>query len=484
MLSQSYIGSKGYTIVKSELSPDQYKKIKNDLKIKPFVAGSPMSMGSNPVTFSCYRENDKKIYVPRYYGIEKFGTPKKGFDISEGLPIDLKYNGELRENQPDVVNAFFEFIKGDNKGGGLLELPCGFGKTCLSLYILSKLSVKTLIIVHTEGLLNQWIDRINDFLPGARIGKIQGDTVDIHNKDIVVGMLQSLYIRNYESNIFKDFGFTIIDEVHHISSEKFSNSLFKIVTRYTLGLSATMNRKDGTSYVFKMFLGPVIFKGKRQEVYNVEVRAINYISDNDNRFNEVVRDYRGNVQYSTMISKLCEYLPRSNFILDIIVNLFKENDKDQQVMVLAHNRSLLTYLHDKIVERKIADGSVGYYLGGMKPDKLKETSTKKIVIATYSMAAEGLDIKTLSTLILATPRTEVQQSVGRILRDKHDTHIVVDIIDIHPPFKNQWKKRKTFYNKEKYKIVYPSLIGKEEEASDDDDEDIDDVCLIPLKNIK
>ena len=85
---------------------------------------------------------------------------------------------------------------------------------------------------------------------------------------------------------------------------------------------------------------------------------------------------------------------------------------------------------------------------------LKETEKKKIVIATYSMASEALDIKTLTTLILATPKTDVEQAIGRILREKHSQPIVVDIIDHHLPFQNQWKKRRAFYMKEKYKIIY------------------------------
>jgi superfamily II DNA or RNA helicase len=162
--------------------------------------------------------------------------------------------------------------------------------------------------------MNQWIERIQQFLPKARIGKIQGPIVDIDDKDIVIGMLQSLSMKEYPVSLFDSFGLTIIDEVHHISSEVFSNTLFKLVTKYMLGLSATMNRKDGTTHVFKMFLGDVIFKGKRDEERKVTVRAIEYQVDDD-EFNDVKLDYRGNVSYSTMISKLCEYNRRSEFIV-------------------------------------------------------------------------------------------------------------------------------------------------------------------------
>jgi superfamily II DNA or RNA helicase len=442
----TYLGQKGYTINKSELSIEKKVKIRNDLMIKPFTMGSPIN---DAKTFPAYRESPNKFYVPHYYGIEQFGPPKQ-YKISEGDNINLQFNGKLRENQETVVNTYLKHVNNVGFGGGLLELPCAYGKTVLSLNIISQLKKKTFIIVHKEFLMNQWIERIEQFLPGAKVGKIQGPIIDIDNKDIVIGMLQSISMKEYPASVFESFGLTIIDEVHHISSEVFSNALFKLVTKYMLGLSATMNRKDGTTSVFKMFLGDIIFKGKRDEERAVIVRAIEYYVDDDD-FNEVKLDYRGKPQYSTMISKLCEYNRRSEFILKVLSDMLNENP-NQQVMILAHNKNLLKYLHDAVAHRNIA--TVGYYVGGMKETALKETESKKVVIATYAMAAEALDIKTLTTLIMATPKTDIEQSVGRILREKHSSPIVVDIVDSHDLFKNQWKKRKTFYKKENYKIIY------------------------------
>jgi len=443
----TYLGQKGYTIIKNELTIEQQKQIRNELTIKPFT--HPGMGQAEQKTFPAYRESSNKFYIPHYYGVEKFGVPKQ-FKLSEGTNIDLEFAGKLRENQEVVVNTYLEHAKKVEFGGGLLELPCAYGKTVLSLNIISQLKKKTFIIVHKEFLMNQWIERIQQFLPKARIGKIQGPIIDIDDKDIVIGMLQSLSMKEYPNSIFDSFGLTIIDEVHHISSEVFSNSLFKLVTKYMLGLSATMNRKDGTTKVFKMFLGDIIFKGKRDEERNVIVHAIKY-QVNDDEFNEVKLDYRGNPAYSTMISKLCEYNRRSEFILKVLSDLLLK-DNNQQIMILAHNKNLLKYLHDAIIHRNIA--TCGYYVGGMKESALKETETKKIVIATYSMAAEALDIKSLTTLVMATPKTDIEQSVGRILREKHSNPIVVDIIDSHDLFQNQWRKRKTFYKKENYKIIY------------------------------
>ena len=460
--SKSYLGQKGYTIPKSNLTVEQQYFIRQELTIQPFVQGAPNA--SQTPTYPVYRESANKFYLPRYFGEQHFGAPTQS-KLQEGDDIQVPFAGELRDNQKPVVKAYLEHVRnnacgdgdggdGGDGGGGLLELPCAYGKTILSLYICSQLSKKTLIIVHKEFLLNQWIERIQQFLPSARVGRIQGQIVDLENKDIVIGMLQSLSMKDYHESTFQSFGLTIIDEVHHISSEVFSCALFKIVTKYMLGLSATMNRKDGTTRVFKMFLGDVVYKGKRDEQHDVTVRAIDYVA-NDEDFNHVALDYRGNVQYSTMISKLCTYNHRTEFILRVLVDMLKEeNSEKQQVMILAHNKNILKYLHDAIRDRNLA--TVGYYIGGMKEQALKESEMKKVIIATYSMAAEALDIKTLTTLIMATPKTDIEQAVGRILRERHSKPVIVDIIDSHAPFQNQWSKRKVFYKKQNYKIIRTS----------------------------
>lgn len=438
-----YLGQKGYSLYKKNMTVKEQHLLRDELIVRPYVPKAPVQ----PEGFAIYRESPKKIYIPRFYGINKYGEPKD-VRIPKGDPIDVTFNGSLRDYQNNIVEIYKKAL-GVNGGGGLLEIPCGRGKTVIALNIISQLNVKTLVIVHKGFLLNQWVERIEQFLPEARVGKIQGQVIDIEDKDIVVGMLQSLSMKEYPSDMFSSFGLTIVDECHHISSEVFSRSLQRIVTRCMLGLSATMQRKDGLTRVFKMFLGEIIYKEKRECDDDVLVKRIDYITS-DTDFNETVYDYRGNPAYSTMISKLCEYNHRSEFILQVVVREMKEKTQ-QQIMILAHNKNLLVYLHKAIEHRNIA--TVGYYVGGMKESDLKISETKQVIIATYAMAAEALDIKTLTTLFLVTPRTDVTQAVGRILRVKHDRPLVVDIVDSHDMFQRQYLKRKKFYTQNKYKIL-------------------------------
>ena len=444
MSSISYLGRRGYTIPKNSLTTDEQRWVRDELEVRPHIPKAPVQ----PPSFPVYRESVSKLYVPRYFGLEHFGPPGTT-KLDQDEAIDLEFAGGLRPYQDKIVQAYMSSLDDDATGGGLLEVPCGRGKTVVALNIIAKLGRKTLVVVHKSFLMNQWVERIQQFLPGARVGKIQGPDMDIEDKDIVIGMLQSLSMKAYAPDSFQSFGLTVVDECHHISSEVFSRSLLKIVTPCTLGLSATMDRKDGLTPVFKMFLGDVVYKEEARADHSVLVRALEY-STTDPEFNEELTDFRGNPAYSPMITKLCHFSHRCETILRVIQHEFSELE-GQQLMVLSQNKSLLTYLYKAIQHRDLF--TVGFYVGGMKEAALKLTEGCQVVLATYAMAAEALDIKTLTTLVLATPRTDVRQAVGRILRAKHARPLVVDIVDPHEVFKRQWQKRRQYYLKQGYTVV-------------------------------
>lgn len=360
--------------------------------------------------------------------------------------------------------------------------------TVLALKIVEVIKKKTIIFVHKTFLKNQWIERIKEYLPNAKIGCIQGQVIDIEGKDIVIAMIQSISMKSYPDSLFDDFGLSIYDECHHISSEVFSNCLRKCTTLYGLGLSATMNRKDGLTNVFKMYLGDICYKNKSEQIqFDVLVKAIDYNVYDDDEYNEVARDYRGNVKHTTMLSKVSNFNYRTDFIVNVIENELKINN-NQQILLLAHQRKFLNYLFKAIEYKNL--GTVGYYIGGMKEADLKASEKNQIILATYQMAAEGLDIKTLTSLILATPKSDIVQSVGRILREKHSNPLIIDIIDQHDCFINQFAKRKAFYNEKNYKIIrtnneryidYIKYIKKGEEF---DEEEIWKEVVVKSKKTK
>ena len=441
-----YLSSRGYVLLKSQLTPAEIDAIRKELVLSPKENKAIRIAKPVEVKIVVFRENEQKLYVPRFYGMQKYGSPSK-VDLPVGDTIDVPFQNELRDYQKNIVNIYLDHVK-SGLGGGILEVPCGRGKTIMGLNILSQLKKKTLIIVHKEFLLNQWMERIADFLPSARVGKIQGKTFDIENKDIVIGMIQTMYDRPYPLNTFASFGLTILDEVHRVGSEEFSKTLLKVVTPYMLGISATVDRKDGLTELLYMFIGPKIYSEERKDRFGVEVRAMQYTHEHEDYLTEKF-DYRGNIQYSTMINVISDFSPRRRFLLKILEDLLSE-DSEKQIMVLSHKRDILDFLETEINSRGF--GTCGQYVGGMKAEALRDSEGKQIVLATYAMAAEALDIKTLNTLVMISPKTDIVQSVGRILRTSCDGKIIVDIVDSHDVFQNQWKKRRVFYKKSEYTI--------------------------------
>ena len=417
--------------------------------------------------FAAYKKECKKSCM--YKGEKKTGTYYTTTIHGDGIeyiPVKLeRKKANKRKQIKNVLNTGITVVKREvdeyygfeidgNRRFVLGDFTVTHNTIC-ALNIISRLKTKTLIIVHKEFLLRQWIERIEQFLPDAKVGKIQAKVIDIDDKDIVICMLQSLSMKDYPKDMFRSFGFTIYDECHHIGAEVFSRSLLKVVTKYMLGLSATMKRKDGLTKVIKWFLGDIVCKIERKGEDKVLVKVVNFES-NDEEFNEIATDYRGQIKYTTMIKKICEFNSRTEFIIKILKKLLDEN-YDQQIMILGHQKKQLQYIYEAINHRTIA--TVGFYMGGMKEKDLKISEGKKVIIGTYAMAEEGLDIKTLTTLIMATPKVDVTQSVGRILRKKGTEALVIDVVDQHCLFQRHFKKRKTFYRKQKFKIIETDMKG-------------------------
>jgi superfamily II DNA or RNA helicase len=144
---------------------------------------------------------------------------------------------------------------------------------------------------------------------------------------------------------------------------------------------------------------------------------------------------------------------RLKYEQNYIENPYVKPVEQLHTLILSHNLNVLHYIYNKIVCKNIA--SVGYYVGGMKDIELKKSATKQVVLASFSMASEALDIPTLNAEFLISPKTDIVQCVGRILRAKHalSNPVIYDIKDVHDVFYKQWLKRKAYYKKEKYTIV-------------------------------
>lgn len=239
----------------------------------------------------------------------------------------------------------------------------------------------------------------------------------------------------------------IVSNCHHISSEVFSKALPKVSTKYTLGLTATPNRTDGLTKVFNWFLGDIVYKGTRKTADNVYIKSLCYKDDNQSYCKKEL-GYDNKPVTSRMINNVANYLPRTDLILETTKKVMEEEGR--KMLILSDRRDHLKLMYAKLQEMGY---DIGFYLGGMKQKDLDISETKAIILGTFSMSSEALDIPELNTLFMTTPKSNIEQSVGRILRKQHEIRpLIIDIKDNFAPFLNQYKKRCAFYKKCKYQV--------------------------------
>ena len=424
------LNKRGYSVLKSELSSNEILKIRQDLTVKPFISAD---YGQAQKPFPVYCESSKKLYLPRYYGQKNYGISVTN-KLSEPESISIEFDKSLKDKQKPIVEAYMNATK--TVGGGIISVPCGYGKTVIALYICAALKVKTLVVVHKEFLLNQWRERIREFLPEAKIGRIQGSVIQVEGYDIVIGMLQSISMKEYDETHFSKFGLVIYDECHHLGAETFSRALLKTGCKYTLGLSATPQRADGLSKVFQWHLGDIVYLIKKRDDNNVNVKMILY-NDASDDYSKIILNFKKKPNGAQMINNICSYLPRTQIMIREIIKCLSEGRK---ILVLSDRREHLKTIKEEL--EKQCDYTVGYYLGGMKEKDLQETEKKDVILGTFAMASEGFDCKyPLDSIVLGSPKTNIEQSIGRILRqeekDRKFIPFIIDMADEFSMFVNQ-----------------------------------------------
>lgn len=429
------INNQGMFIPKSLLTTELVNKIKKDLNVSPENSFNDY----NIKIFKVYKViKDKGLIVPLYYGL-KLNLPYTiNFpDVKNEFTTNFD-NNKITLRKGTQEEAYNTCIKEFDKpfGGGILELVTAAGKTVTGLALACYSKRKTLIIVNKIELINQWTEEINKFIPDARVGIIQGKKFDIEDKDIVIGMLQTITIKNEVTH--HNFFFAnvlIIDEVHNISSEVFSKIIFKIRPRYMFGLSATLKRKDGLEKMIYWYLGNVLYSNvSNEKKEQTEIHIYKYkgassvplkLKDNETP------------ACSAMLSNIADDPERNKLIIKILQELTK-NPK-RQVLVISDRIS-----HLKVMNKELPNSSL--FIGTMKSEQLNKAKESQILLATYKIAGEGFSLAKLNCLLFATSRTNINQAIGRIYRKKHEiTPIIVDIYDDFSYFKSQYYKRRKVY---------------------------------------
>ncbi len=338
----------------------------------------------------------------------------------------------LRESQQKVYDEVEDCA--------IINAWVSWGKTFTGLALASKLKQKTLVVVHTIALRNQWakeVEKVFGFTPGIiGSGKFETDS------PIVIGNIQSLYRKIKE--IQKEFGTVILDEMHHISSPTFSRIIDKMHSRYKIGLTGTLERKDGKHVVFRDYFGNHVIKPPKE---NFMTPVIDIIKSE-------VRFLDGNrIPWANRINHL---VSQEEYLHSVAMIASAYATRGHKVLVVSDRVSLL-----KTCARLSGDSAV-CITGELDQDErenlLESVKTSKdILYGTQAIFSEGISLNALSCLVLATPINNdplLTQLIGRIVRKQEGKKQPI-VVDIHLRGKTaakQAKARYGFYMKQGYEI--------------------------------
>ena len=411
--------------------------------------------------FICCSENHgREMSVPRgklddcLKVIEKAGASANIVDERpKRKRIKVKFKGKLR---PDQKRAVKDVLKFDT---GVLMAPPGVGKTVMGCHIIAKRKIPTLVLVHRKTLLEQWIERMREFL------EIDPGLIGIFAKNkkgaskIDVAMIQTFSKFEERNESIDKYGQIIVDECHHIPATSFESALKIITARYFVGLTATPYRKDGHEAIIHMQLGPL-----RHEMEDYGAKCLK-----KKVFIRKINPDREPLEKRLEIHEIWTEIVNNSLRTEMIVDdVIKEIEEGRHPLVISERKEHISNI-SKELEKKKSTSQEFVIVGDMKKkekQKILENIQECIkkdknftILSTGSFIGEGFDLPILDTLFMTMPvsfKGRMIQYAGRIHRP-HENKKEVRIYD-YADFKNgvtvsMLKKRMPVYRKMNYEII-------------------------------
>ena len=344
-------------------------------------------------------------------------------------PLDFKFT--LRDSQQSVYDEV--------EGSCIINAWVSWGKTFTALAIANKLQQKTLIVTHTLALRAQWEKEVQKVF-GVTAGVIGSGKFEI-DSPFVVGNVQTLY-RNIDK-ITKEFGTIILDEMHHVSSPTFTRIIDASRAKNKIGLTGTLQRKDGRHVVFRDYFSSTVFKPPKE----------NYLTPSVDIINSGIRFMDGNVDWATRVNNLAFDWEYQNMIGILAASYAAKGHK---VLVVADRVDFL-----KSCARLVGDNAIcvtGDIPHQQRAEMVKEIFTDKdVLFGTQSIFSEGISLDCLSCLILGTPINNeplLTQLIGRVIRmyDGKQQPKVVDINLHGRTARKQASARRGYYMRQGYDV--------------------------------
>ena len=344
-------------------------------------------------------------------------------------PLDFKFN--LRDSQQSVYDEV--------EGSCIINAWVSWGKTFTALAIANKLKQKTLIVTHTLALRGQWEKEIEKVF-GVTAGVIGSGKFEI-DSPFVVGNVQTLY-RNIDK-ITKEFGTIILDEMHHVSSPTFTRIVDASRAKNKIGLTGTLQRKDGRHVVFRDYFSSTVFKPPKE----------NYLTPSVDIINSGIRFMDGNVDWATRVNSLAYDWQYQNMMAMLAASYAAKGHK---VLLVADRVDFL-----KSCARLVGDNAIcvtGDIPHTQRTEMIKGIfHDKDILFGTQSIFSEGISLDCLSCLILGTPVNNeplLTQLIGRVIR-MYDGKPQPKIVDINlhgRTARKQASARRGYYMRQGYDV--------------------------------
>lgn len=356
--------------------------------------------------------------------------------------LSLAPGFSLRDYQNKALDSWRR-----NSGEGVVIAPCGAGKTAIGVAAMTVFATKALVLVHTNDLAVQWINRIESMLNEKATQYGAGKKDD--SGRVVVATFQTLermsFTERYQFG--RQFGLCIVDEAHHVPAQTFCSVMFCMPARYRLGLTATPDRPDGLTSILWWHFGPAVY-----EITNEQLTVSGHVVAP--RIEWFFTDYVGphhRVDWSKLITGMTKDDDRNKKIIDRIVLACGQG---RQILVLSDRVDHCAWLADTLQSYNIvAEPLVGRMTKKQRAEVLERANNRQIqVVCATTVADEGLDLPSLDTVVLTTPTKamgRIQQRIGRVMRphpQKQDP-IVIDCVDDIGAMHGLANKRQKLYTK-------------------------------------
>lgn len=407
-------------ILIDSLSDEVREKITKDLQIK--IEGSTFVYNSQPTYIYPIDVTDDYAYIPFAYGRTCSGGPFPCPERNTYPSTNVKFEGELRPMQKEIKK---EAISHLNKyGSTIIAAFPGIGKTSMSIYISTKIKMKTMIITHRIVLITQWKKALKKFCPKA---KVQVLDTKSEKKDCDFYIMNATNVPKHSKDFYRDIGVVIIDECHLIMAEGLSKCMQQLLPRYVLGLSATPYREDGLNILLDLYFGKKKIHRKlfrEHKVYKLQttfVPTVELAKNGRVNWGIVLDSQAMDLKRNEMIIRIVKYFPERVFLI-----MCKRVEQGQY-----------------IVKRLTEEGEDVTSLIG-KQQEYEQKS--RVLVGTIGKVGVGFDHPRLNTLLLAS---DVQayfiQILGRVMRTEHGEPMIIDIVDKNPILDRHFKVRRAVY---------------------------------------